>query len=352
MHKRLAVVGAGNAGCISALHFNQYCPDLEIEIYHDSKNTPIERVGQGTVLNVTELIFNTLNLDWVSNKIGATVKTGILYKNWGVINDSFFHRFYRGSEMAMHYTPSKLSELVLNSSKFKVREQKINDPEKEIDSDFIIDCRGRKAIDKNNVNKIINPINAALISSLPKRDILWTESIATANGWTFIVPTENSLSLGYLYNKNITSEEEAIKDFKDSFGVDEIEYKTTFDNYYATNPFVGERTLLNGNQYSFIEPLEATATGLYEWIARAGYGRFIEKFDKKRCTDVIEKKVKEISNFILWHYKIKSKFNSPFWNYASSIPFKGIIEPLGEDEEYGQWSKHSFKIWKENTTVT
>ena len=74
---RLAVVGAGNAGCISALHFNQYAPDLEIEIYHDSKNTPIERVGQGTVLNVTKLLFSSLNFDWSVNQIGATVKTGI-----------------------------------------------------------------------------------------------------------------------------------------------------------------------------------------------------------------------------------------------------------------------------------
>ena len=68
---RLAVVGAGNAGCISALHFNQYAPDLEIEIYHDSKNTPIERVGQGTVLNVTKLLFSSLNFDWSVNQIGA-----------------------------------------------------------------------------------------------------------------------------------------------------------------------------------------------------------------------------------------------------------------------------------------
>ena len=348
---RLAVIGAGNAGCISALHFNQYFPNLEIEIYHDSKNTPIEKVGQGTLLNVTKLLFSGLNFDWSANKIGATVKTGILYKNWGVINNSFFHNFEPSHEVAIHYTPNKLSELVLNSSKFKIREQKINDPEKEIDSDFIIDCRGRKAIDKDNVNKIVNPINAALISSLPKKDILWTESIATTNGWTFIVPTENSLSLGYLYNKNITSEEEAAKDFKDSFGVDEIEYKTTFDNYYATSPFVGERTLLNGNQYSFIEPLEATATGLYEWIARVGYDRFIDKVDKKTCTNLIEKKVKEISNFVLWHYKTKSKFNSPFWEYASSLPFEGIIEPSTNDE-YGQWTKNSFKIWRENTIVT
>ena len=45
------------------------------------------------------------------------------------------------------------------------------------------------------------------------------------------------------------------------------------------------------------------------------------------------------------------KFNSPFWDYASSLPFEGIIEPSVNDE-YGQWTKNSFKIWRENTALT
>ena len=111
----------------------------------------------------------------------------------------------------------------------------------------------------------------------------WTEAVATPNGWTFIVPTEDSLSLGYLYNKEITSQQKAIEDFKDRFKVENIEYETTFNNYYSASPFVGERTILNGNQYSFIEPLEATATGLYEWIARVAYDRFINKASEQYC---------------------------------------------------------------------
>ena len=280
---KLAIVGAGNAGCISALHFYMYMPNLEIEIYHDSKHTPIERVGQGTALAVTELIFKSLNLDWLDGRIGETVKTGIRYRNWGQKVDSFFHSFDPPYQVAIHYTPKKLSEYILTSKVFKVIEKKINNPEKEIDADFIIDCRGRKAIDTKNINKIINPINAALISSLPRKYMTWTEAVATPNGWTFIVPTEDSLSLGYLYNKEITSQQKAIEDFKDRFKVENIEYETTFNNYYSASPFVGERTILNGNQYSFIEPLEATATGLYEWIARVAYDRFINKASEQYC---------------------------------------------------------------------
>ena len=105
-----------------------------------------------------------------------------------------------------------------------------------------------------------------------------------------------------------------------------------FDNYCSFNPFVGERTLLNGNQCAFIEPLEATATGLYLWIARVGYDRFINKVD------------------VLWHYKTGSKFDSPFWNYVKTLPFTPIEKPVGE-ETYGQWGKESFDNWENNTYI-
>mgnify|MGYP003320946629 FL=1 len=270
MVNKLAVIGAGNAGCVSALHWRLYEPDLEIDLYHDSVHHPIERVGQGTTIPVTGLISTCLDFNWFDNPIGATLKTGVLYKNWGTKKDHIFHDFYSMDQVSIHYTPKKLSDAVLSSGKFNVIEQKITDPEKEIDADFIIDCRGRKARDKDNLDTIVNPINSVLLASLPKRDLLWTEAQATPNGWTFVVPIEDKLSLGYLYNCELTSKEEATKDFQERFGVNEIEHSMKFDNYCSFNPFVGERTLLNGNQCAFIEPLEATATGLYLWIARIG----------------------------------------------------------------------------------
>ena len=54
---RIAIVGAGNAGCITALHYHKYLEiGNEIVIYHSPQQHPIERVGQGTTLIPTELI--------------------------------------------------------------------------------------------------------------------------------------------------------------------------------------------------------------------------------------------------------------------------------------------------------
>ena len=346
--KRLAIVGAGNAGCVTALHYHLYRPDIEIDLYHDSDHHPIERVGQGTITVIAGLISDGLGCTWYDNNIGATLKTGILYKNWGTKKDEFFHDFYSMNNVSIHYTPKKLSELVLSSGKFNVIEQEIKDPEKEIDADFIIDCRGRKAIDNQNIKKLSNPINSVLLASLPKRDLIWTEAQATPNGWTFVVPTEDKLSLGYLYNHELTSLEEATKDFQERFGVEEIEHKMKFDNYCSYNPFVGERTLLNGNQCAFVEPLEATATGLYQYIARVGFERFLNNLPINECVKRLHREVDTIQNFILWHYKTGSKFNSRFWSHVETLPFTPIKAPK-KGELYGQWHHKSFEIWENNT---
>ena len=86
---KIAIVGAGNAGCITALELfylnieEQEDVITEIEIFHDP-DIPIERVGQGNQLSQKTLLFDSLDLNWQSNNmIGATFKSGIRYENWG-----------------------------------------------------------------------------------------------------------------------------------------------------------------------------------------------------------------------------------------------------------------------------
>lgn len=345
---KLAVIGAGNAGCITALHFKKHAPRLEIDLYHDSKNNPIELVGQGTIVGVSELLSESLGATWFKNNLGATIKTGILYQDFGTKQEKIFHDFYSLSKTAIHYTPKKLSDCVLSSGFFNIKEEAINDPEN-IDADFVIDCRGKKHVDKSMLNTIVNPINSVLLGSLPKKEMLWTESRATPNGWCFTLPIEDKLSVGYLYNSKLTSKEEAINDFKDRFGVEEIEHSMGFNNYCSFNPFSKSgKVLKNGNSAAFIEPLEATATGLYHWIARLGFDRFVNNADIPRCLQLFQKEVHEVSNFVLWHYKTGSKFNSPFWDYVKTLPFSDVPKVEG-NELYGQWGKRSLDIWALNT---
>ena len=270
----------------------------------------------------------------------------------------------------MHYVPQKLSNAVLESGLFKVKQQTINDPEKEIDSDWIIDCRGRHNRDKDNYEPLINPLNSCLLYRKRGRDsdLIYTRTVATPNGWTFVVPNSDSLSYGYLYNNTITSKKDARKDFLDRFDLPEVDGELTFDNYIAKNICVGERTFLNGNRCGFLEPLEATATGFYQTVCQAIYCNTIDAIPRQSVNTYIREEMFRLEKFILWHYQFGSKYDTPFWEYAKSLPFnpddkfnymleksKGMTN-LEIDQQYdpkvselyGQWSYLSFKKWYEH----
>ena len=372
--KRIAIIGAGNAGCITALHFYFHGRDrFEIELYHSPEKHPIERVGQGTTLPPATLIASLFSSNWYDNDIGATFKSGILYEGWGKSKDKFFHTFPM-TNMAMHYVPQKLSDTLLRSGLFKVKQQIINDPEKEIDSDWIIDCRGRHNRDRNNYESLVNPLNSCLLYRKEGKDsdLIYTRTVATPNGWTFVVPNSDSVSYGYLYNNNITSKEDAIEDFLERFNLPEIDGDLTFENYIAKNIFVGERTFLNGNRCGFLEPLEATATGFYQTVCRSIWDNIHRENTIEDVNSNVRGEMFRLEKFILWHYQFGSKYDTPFWKYAKTLPFmpdfefNNMIETSKkmsyiemenewqhdvEKNYYGQWTFPSFRCWVDGTKI-
>ena len=367
--KRIAVIGAGNAGCITALHFYYYGKDkYEIVLYHNPKEFAIERVGQGCNVHTTQLITQTIESNWYDrNYIDATFKKGILYEGWGKKQDKVFHSFPM-SAMSMHYVPQKLSDTILKSGLFEVVERTIDNPEKDIDADFIFDCRGRHNRDKDNYEPLINPLNSCLLYKKDGKDVGLdlTRTVATPNGWTFVIPNADSVSYGYLYNDTITSTQAARHDFIERFNLpDDSTTNISFENYVAKNLFVGERTILNGNRYSFLEPLEATSTGLYQSVCRYVWDYIEGNMTKTKSEYYIKRVVKQIETFILWHYQFGSKYDTPFWKYAKSLPFepdsyfnefieKSKLEsyfeleskPRYDEDYYGeQWTYSTFRYW-------
>ena len=213
---KISVVGAGNAGCFTALHLSSF-KSVEVDLIYNP-NVPPEKVGQATTLDVPILLGKS-GFTWHNNSINATPKSGILYEGWGKTGNDIFHPF-PPNHMAMHYCPAEMQKVVLNSGIFKVKEGDV-DP-KDVDADYVFDCRG-KPQDFSNYTELKNPLNAAILGK-PNWDVsaLWTRSVATPDGWTFIIPTHSSspsynYCVGYLYNSDITSKEDAEKNFLNMF---------------------------------------------------------------------------------------------------------------------------------------
>jgi tryptophan halogenase len=365
--KKIAIIGAGNAGLVTALHYH-FHGVLEqnifdkIDIYYDP-NTPIERVGQGSLLPLPTLISKIIDTNCYDNKINSTLKTGILYENWGKKNHKFFHMFPLGSA-GIHYQPNLLSKAILESGNFNVIEKSVSDFS-EIDADYIFDCRGKSLNNWDDYETLINPLNSALLcrKSGKDPDLIYTRCVATPDGWCFVIPNPDSVSFGYLYNDTITEKNDATHNFKNIFDC-EVDFSLSFKNYVAKNFWLDDRVILNGNRYCFIEPLEATSTGLYQRVAAHAWDTIVFGVDKKHANDRLMEEVKKTETFILWHYQSGSKYNTPFWDYAKTLKFDPDEEfvnrlKLSKQysltelirlvlDEYVFWPEFSFKVWDDN----
>jgi len=376
---KITILGKGNAGCLTALHYGYHTRNLEnisIELIYDPDISP-EEVGQATLLGVPELLWNALGINWYDNPIDATPKFGILYENWGGKGKSFTSPFPLAS-VGLHYDPAKLQEVILKSGYFTVREKHIDNYD-EIDSDFIFDCRGKPS-DWDDYEELTNPLNSVLLGEgvSKEADINWTRAVATPDGWTFVIPnTTQTTSYGYLYNDKITSTEEASANFEKIFSLanqgiylnEEVD-NLKFKNYVAKKPIIDDRIILGGNRLFFLEPLESTAGEAYLFWARITFDWIINKATTPtHISQEFSNYTHQIQNYVMWHYMYGSKYDTPFWEAAKNLK---IGDPLFDDfltyakklpmidlldnnsiflkEAYGQWNLWNFKHWYDSMT--
>ena len=76
----------------------------------------------------------------------------------------------------------------------------------------------------------------------------------------------------------------------------------------------GERTILNGNSYSFIEPMEAIASLVHHNVSESLYDVMIGAQSREEVNNIVHTEILQVQDFILWHYKNGSIYDTPFWN--------------------------------------
>ena len=351
---KVAIIGKGLAGILTAMAWKSHVPSSEIEIYYDP-DAPIEPVGSGSWPNLLDLITQfeerspeswssigpMLYNNWRDAKWDQTVKTGISYSGWG--GKDWFHDFGI-NRVAMHFDPKMFCDDM--SQYFKCIPKKVG---YNIDADYIYDCggspfSGRECSSESwdRYTLLQNPLNRVLLAETDPytRVYCTTDNVATKDGWCFVIPLQSRTSMGYLFNSDITTDEEALENFHEQFGEAKVTGWRSFHNYCAKNPVMDGRIFMNGNKYFFIEPLEATSiTGYMVWIERTLryilQGASIQEMVADNQRDICEN-----ANFLLYHYAHGSKYDTPFWDYAKSLwkptdTWNNILK----DAKQGNW-KH------------
>lgn len=363
--KKVSIIGAGTAGVLSTSHFVAQ-NEIEVEWIYDP-NTPAVPVGEGSLFNFNEILskigFTYSDLD----KVNGTAKLGIYKENWGNSTNNFYENFHFGVT-ASHFSANELQAYVLELLKDKVNivEKNINNY-LEVDSDYIIDCRGwpEDFSDYNKSSAIT--VNTAYVTQCfwdyPK--FLHTLTIARPWGWVFGIPLKHRCAIGYLFNSDISNIEtikDDVKNVFNKFGLIPSNKTLTlpFKSYYKNNTYI-DKICYNGNTNFFLEPLEATSIYHMENIIRGAYDVFQGNITQNQGNSYIINKIKEIENIISLHYLNGSTYDTDFWRLAKEnakiniseaiknprfIEFlkKGLSFKPGDEynhnEVYGSWPIH------------
>jgi hypothetical protein len=329
--KRIAVVGKGTAGSQSLIHFARFFPNDEVVWYFDP-NKPTQAVGEGSALEFPRNLYN--NLGFFHNDLKAVngnFKTGIYKENWGTTTKSFFHHF-PPPNVAYHFNAVELQDYIYNLMKDKVTIVEDDVDYKTIDADFILNASGKpSSLDQFEESRYI-PVNAAHVVQCkwdyPRFD--YTLAIAGKHGWIFGIPLQNRCSVGYIYNKDISSEDDLQEDldaiFKEYGLIPSSEpNRLSFNNYYRKENYEDfGRIAHNGNASFFLEPLEATSVGTMDRIQRTAFDIWNLRKSPEQANQEFQELMHQTELILMLHYAAGSPFKTKFWEFAKERGLKKI----------------------------
>jgi hypothetical protein len=136
----------------------------------------------------------------------------------------------------------------------------------------------------------------------------------------FGIPLKNRCSIGYLYNKNISTIDEVKEDVKNVFkkynlGPYEDTNSFSFNNYYRKKNWEG-RVGYSGNSSFFLEPLEATTFMQNAQVEMASRKLWFKQITEEQANKDYQSQIKEIDSMIMMHYYAGSTFDTEFWKFA------------------------------------
>jgi len=198
-----------------------------------------------------------------------------------------------------------------------------------ISADLYVDCTGFKSILKDIRDKIDLSdrlyVNTALAGHIPYTNRKeqfkpYVSCPVVDSGWIWEIPLQSRIGSGIVFNRDITSPEEAKQEFYDHWN-QEVDLKLIdWSPYYDKNQW-DKNVVSIGLSAGFIEPLESTGIeliiqGAMKLCSTIQGGYYTEQLSNhynslmclqfEQCVDVVN-----------MHYSLSTK-DTPFWNYVRS----------------------------------
>ena len=196
-------------------------------------------------------------------------------------------------------------------------------------ADLYIDCTGFKSL---LLDKTLNepfdsyedmlPNNSAWATRIPYEDKEkelepFTNCTALGNGWVWNIPTWSRIGTGYVYSDKYISDDEALKEFKEHLGRDDLEFKNIKMRVGLHNRLFVKNVVAIGLSAGFIEPLESN--GLYtvheflkELIRNINRDN-VTQWDKDNYTFACKVIFRNFAEFVGLHYALSNRNDTKYW---------------------------------------
>tara|TARA_B100000427_G_scaffold216918_1_gene181131 strand:+ start:566 stop:1990 length:1425 start_codon:yes stop_codon:yes gene_type:complete len=197
----------------------------------------------------------------------------------------------------------------------------------EVYGDLFVDCTGFNSVLKDNRDRVDLSdrlyVNTALAGHIPYTNRKeqfkpYVNCPAVDSGWIWEIPLQSRIGSGIVFNRDITSPEEARQEFYDHWG-QEVDLKLIDWTPYYDNNMWDKNVVSIGLSAGFIEPLESTGLALIiegiGALTRLIGSGYYNQYDINYFNAHMKFGFEQCIDFVNMHYS-KSHKDTKFWNYV------------------------------------
>jgi tryptophan halogenase len=259
----------------------------------------------------------------------------------------------------------KIAEVELDSASGNIAALRL-DGDRRIEGDLFIDCTGFRALliegalhagfdDWTHYLPCDSAIAVQTASVRPP--VPYTRAIAHDAGWQWRIPLQHRQGNGIVYCSRYLTKDAALERLLGT-----VEGKVlTQPNYIRYTTGVRRKQwhrncVAVGLSGGFMEPLESTSIHLIQrailrLIRMLPAGpvseRDIAEFNDQQMTDM-----EQIRDFLILHYKVTNRRDSPFWRHCAALPMPDSLEQKIElFRETGRVFRKNEELFVENSWV-
>jgi flavin-dependent dehydrogenase len=196
-------------------------------------------------------------------------------------------------------------------------------------ADLYIDCTGFKSLLLGKTLKEpfdsyedMLPNNSAWATRIPyenkeKQLKPFTNCTALGNGWVWNIPLWSRIGTGYVYSDKYISDKEALEEFKQHLGRDDLDFKNIKMRVGIHKRLFVKNVVAIGLSAGFIEPLESNGLfSVHEFLKeliRNLNRDIVTQWDKDNFTFGCKVLFRNFAEFVGLHYALSNRNDTKYW---------------------------------------